>query len=101
MAVDKQGFVYLGQNTVRKYDPKTGKMLMAVPHVPETPDGKPFREPQLPNRKPGEGGAGPVAGFIHRARRSASERAAEAARTPPPRLQNRARSSRSIRRPRR
>src|ERR1700730_4465185 len=29
MAVDKQGFVYLGQNTVRKYDPKTGKMLMA------------------------------------------------------------------------
>ena len=37
MAVDKQGFVYLGQNTVRKYDPKTGKMLMDVPHVPETP----------------------------------------------------------------
>ena len=64
MAVDKQGFVYLGQNTVRKYDPKTGKMLMAVPHVPELPNGKPFMEPTLPNRKPGEGSAGPIAGFI-------------------------------------
>ena len=64
MAVDKQGFVYLGQNTVRKYDPKTGKMMMAVPHVPETPNGQPFTEPALPKRTPGEGGAGPVAGFI-------------------------------------
>ena len=64
MAVDKQGFVYLGQNTVRKYDPKTGKMMMAVPHVPETPNGQPFTEPALPKRVPGEGGAGPVAGFI-------------------------------------
>jgi DNA-binding beta-propeller fold protein YncE len=64
MAVDKQGFVYLGQNTVRKYDPKTGKMLMAVPHIPETANGQPFTEPTLPNRAPGEGGAGPVAGFI-------------------------------------
>src|ERR1700740_3823301 len=35
MAVDKKGFLYLGQNDVRKYDPKTGKMLMEVPHVPE------------------------------------------------------------------
>jgi DNA-binding beta-propeller fold protein YncE len=64
MAVDKQGFVYLGQNTVRKYDPKTGKLLATVPHVPETPNGQPFTEPKLPQRKPGEGSAGPVAGFI-------------------------------------
>ena len=64
MAVDKQGFVYLGQNTVRKYDPKTGKLLMTVPHVPETPDGKPFTEPTLPTRVPGQGSAGPVAGFL-------------------------------------
>ncbi len=64
MAVDKQGFVYLGQNDVRKYDPKTGKMMMAVPHVPETPEGKPFLEPTLPKRDPGEGSAGPVAGFL-------------------------------------
>jgi len=42
MAVDKQGFIYIGQNTVRKYDPKTGKMLAAVPHIPETANGQPF-----------------------------------------------------------
>jgi len=64
MAVDKQGFVYLGQNTVRKYDPKTGKLLMTVPHVPDTPNGQPFTEPTLPKRAPGEGTAGPVAGFL-------------------------------------
>ena len=64
MAVDTKGFVYLGQNNVRKYDTKTGKMLMAVPHVPETPDGKPFTEPTLPTRAPGEGSAGPIAGFL-------------------------------------
>ena len=39
MAVDSKGFVYLGNsvkglNTVRKYDPKTGMMLMEVPRVP-------------------------------------------------------------------
>ncbi len=54
MAVDKQGFVYLGQNTVRKYDPKTGKMLMAVPHIPETPNGQPFTEP-APESQAGPG----------------------------------------------
>jgi hypothetical protein len=64
MAVDKQGFLYLGQNNVRKYD-KTGKMLMAVPHIPETANGMPFNtDVSLPTRVPGQGGAGPVAGFI-------------------------------------
>src|SRR5580704_7204191 len=64
MAVDKQGFVYLGQNTVRKYDPKTGKMLMAIPHVSETPEGKPFDENPKISWTKGQGSAGPVAGFI-------------------------------------
>jgi hypothetical protein len=64
MAVDKKGFVYLGQNDVRKYDPKTGKMLMEVPHVPENANGSPFTMPEVPNWKPGEGSAGPVAGFV-------------------------------------
>ena len=44
MAVDKKGFLYLGQNTVRKFDPKTGQMLMAVPHVQETRQWQAVRE---------------------------------------------------------
>src|SRR5438876_4891839 len=64
MDVDDKGFVYIGQNTVRKYDPKTGKIVAEVPHVPETPQGEPFVTPTLPTRVPGQGGAGPVAGFI-------------------------------------
>jgi DNA-binding beta-propeller fold protein YncE len=66
MAVDDKGFVYLGQNTVRKYDPKTGKMLMAVPHIPENANGTPFKMPEMPKRIPGLGSEGPVAGFIAR-----------------------------------
>src|ERR1700732_3512127 len=64
MAVDKQGFVYLGQNTVRKYDPKTGKMLMAVPHIPELANGQPFDDSTQASWAEGGGSAGPVAGFI-------------------------------------
>ena len=64
MDVDSKGFVYIGQNTVRKYDPKTGKIVAEVPHVPETPEGQPFVTPTLPVRTPGQGSAGPVAGFI-------------------------------------
>jgi hypothetical protein len=64
MAVDKNGFIYIGQNTVRKYDPKTGKMLMAVPHIPEQANGQPFvTDPPIGWRK-GQGSAGPVAGFV-------------------------------------
>jgi hypothetical protein len=87
MAVDAKGFVYLGQNTVRKYDPKTGNMLMTVPHVPELPNGQPFTEPTLPKRNPGEGSPGPVAGFItvpgapERARGEAANTAAALQRT--------------------
>jgi len=35
MAVDSKGFVYIGQDTVRKYDPKTGKPVGEVPRVPD------------------------------------------------------------------
>ena len=64
MAVDKQGFVYIGQNTVRKYDPKTGKMLMAVPHIPDQANGQPFDSTPRIGWAKGQGSAGPVAGFI-------------------------------------
>ena len=36
MDVDSQGFVYIGQDTVRKYDPKSGKMVKEVARAPET-----------------------------------------------------------------
>jgi hypothetical protein len=66
MAVDSKGFVYIGQNTVRKYDPKTGKVVGATPRAPETETGGTAgaAEPTLPNHTPGRGSAGPVAGFI-------------------------------------
>jgi hypothetical protein len=64
MAVDKQGFIYIGQNTVRKYDPKTGKMLAAIPHIPETANGQPFDNNPRIGWVKGQGSAGPVAGFI-------------------------------------
>ena len=66
MAVDSKGFVYIGQNTVRKYDPKTGKVVGTVPRTPETETGGAAgaAEPVLPPHTPGRGSAGPVAGFL-------------------------------------
>src|SRR5215467_12097807 len=39
MAVDSKGFVYIGQDNVRKYDPATGKVVGEVPRTPERPPG--------------------------------------------------------------
>ena len=66
MAVDSKGFVYIGQNTVRKYDPKTGKVVGATPRAPETEPGGRLvqRSPVCLAHTPGRGSAGPVAGFI-------------------------------------
>ena len=64
MDVDSKGFAYLGQNTVRKYDMKTGMMVAEIPHTPETENGNKFTMPQLPKHTPGQGGQGPVAGFL-------------------------------------
>ena len=66
MAVDSKGFVYIGQDTVRKYDPKTGKV---VGEVPRTPDRQPGggggdAAPEGATRTPGRGSRGPVAGFL-------------------------------------
>src|ERR1044072_2632108 len=36
MDVDSKGFAYLGQNTVRKYDTRTGMMVGEIEHTPET-----------------------------------------------------------------
>jgi hypothetical protein len=64
MDVDSKGFAYLGQNTVRKYDTRSGKLVAEIPHTPETENGQKFTMPQLPNHVPGQGGQGPVAGFL-------------------------------------
>jgi hypothetical protein len=62
MDVDSKGFVYIGQDTVRKYDPKTGKVVGEVPRVPERENGGGGRGEAA--RIPGRGSAGPVAGFL-------------------------------------
>jgi DNA-binding beta-propeller fold protein YncE len=66
MDVDTRGFVYLGQDTVRKYDPKTGKLVGEVPRTPEREGGggNEGRGGAGAARVPGRGSAGPVAGFL-------------------------------------
>ena len=63
MDVDSKGFVYIGQDTVRKYDPKTGKVVGEVPRVPEREGGGGGGQAPAA-RVPGRGGRGPVAGFL-------------------------------------
>ena len=65
MDVDDDGFVYLGQDTVRKYDPATGQVVGEIPRTPERENGaRVGLPPWPPERGPGEGGRGPVAGFL-------------------------------------
>jgi len=67
MAVDSKGFAYLGQDTVRKYDEKTGKMAGEVPRTPEKQpgaDGGDAAGPLTKDHVPGQGSRGPVAGFL-------------------------------------
>ncbi len=68
MAVDSKGFVYIGNsvnkmNTVRKYDPQTGKVLAEIPRVPESQPGGGGGEgaPEAAAGAAAPGGAGPVA----------------------------------------
>jgi hypothetical protein len=70
MTVDSKGFAYIGNTVdgignVRKYDPKTGKMLAELPHTPDMPPGGGGGDaaPKEP-RVPGQGSMGPVVGFL-------------------------------------
>jgi DNA-binding beta-propeller fold protein YncE len=63
MDVDSKGFVYIGQDTIRKYDPKSGKVVGEVARVPETQGGGGGGRGAAP-RVPGRGGPGPVSGFL-------------------------------------
>jgi hypothetical protein len=66
MAVDTKGFAYLGQDTVRKYDVKTGKLVGEVARTPDKQpgagggDGGPLTSAHVAGR----GSPGPVAGFL-------------------------------------
>ena len=62
MDVDSQGFVYIGSDTVRKYDPKSGKMVAAVARAENQPGGGGGEGAAGP-RVPGRGGPGPTGTF--------------------------------------
>src|SRR4051812_20481295 len=65
MDVDAKGFVYIGQDTVRKYDSKTGKVVGEVPRASDRqPGGGGGGRGEGGARVPGRGSAGPVAGFL-------------------------------------
>ena len=64
MDVDNDGFVYIGQDTVRKYDPSTGEVVAEIERTPEREGGGRVGLPPPPERVPGQGGRGPVANFI-------------------------------------
>jgi len=78
MDVDSAGFAYLGQETVRKYDTRTGRVVGEVAHTPEREDGGPVGLPTSSDRKPGQGSRGPVAGFLPQPPRDAAALAAQA-----------------------
>ena len=59
MAVDRKGFIYVGQETVRKFDPATGKAIGETPHVTELQPGQGGGRGAAP-RAPGKGGIAPV-----------------------------------------
>src|ERR1700674_4495135 len=61
MAVDSKGFIYIGQDTVRKYDPKTGKVVGEVPRNTARPPGAGADPPLTSVHVLGPGSAGPVA----------------------------------------
>src|SRR5262249_32654544 len=74
---------YIGQDTVRKYDPQTSKVVGEVPRTPEREPGGGGGGSPAPTSAhvPGRGSAGPVAGFLTTpGGRARSDAAAQAAR---------------------
>jgi len=64
MDVDNRGFAYLGQDTVRKYDTRTGELVREIARTPERPGGIPNRPNRIPERIPGQGGPSPLTRFL-------------------------------------
>ena len=74
MDVDSDGFVYLGQDTVRKYDPRTGRVVAEIARAPEREDGGAVGL-QPANVRPGQGGRGPIRDLAPPAGAPADQRA--------------------------
>jgi hypothetical protein len=68
MAIDTKGFAYLGLETVKKYDTKTGMHVADVPRAPDRLPGNGGGDAVVANRVPGHGSTGPVFGFLPAAR---------------------------------
>ena len=64
MDVDDEGFVYIGQDTVRKYDPRTGELVAEVARTPEREGGGRVGLPPPARRIAGQGTVGPVYRFL-------------------------------------
>ena len=64
MDVDDRGFAYLGQDTVRKYDTRTGTLVGEIPRIPERVGGGPNQPARIAPRVPGQGGPAPIARFL-------------------------------------
>jgi hypothetical protein len=64
MDVDDKGFAYLGQDTVRKYDTRTGELLGEIARTPERPGGVANKPYSIPERTPGQGGPSPLTRFL-------------------------------------
>jgi DNA-binding beta-propeller fold protein YncE len=64
MDVDDKGFAYLGQDTVRKYDTRTGKLVGEIPRIPERVGGGPNQPPTIAPRVPGQGAPAPITRFL-------------------------------------
>jgi hypothetical protein len=81
MDIDSEGFAYLGQDTVRKYDTRTGQLVGEIARTPEREGGGPVGlQPERP-RQPGQGSRGPVINFLPESRQQQTpeEQAQEAA----------------------
>ncbi len=64
MDVDDRGFAYLGQDTVRKYDTRTGKLVGEIPRIPERVGGGPNQAAAIAPRVPGQGNPAPITRFL-------------------------------------
>ena len=79
MDVDDDGFVYIGQDTVRKYDPRTGELVAEVARTPEREGGGRVGLPPPVERVPGVGTLEHADVFMPSTPQDPEEVAAEAA----------------------